>query len=366
MELRKIATDLIKFRTETGNSKEIEACFDYVLNLFGDEVYKKVYKKDKLAPVMLLSNVDTLDFDVMVVGHLDVVPAEDEMFKPKFEGNILRGRGALDMKSFAAVGMKSLEYVIKEKLPLKFGVLLSSDEEKGSFGLEAFLKDYPELKSKIVLDVDVAGDITKIIAKCKNPAFVKLIAHGQEAHGAKPWLGIDANEKLLQVWSNIRNKYTYFSKESPVPENTWINTVHMANINGGGAANVVSNYCEATLDFRLTENSSLEELKEFLDSCLVSGVEYEIMSSSHPVVMDEKNPYILQYKKLAEEKLGKKIDFEYIGGATDSREFAQKGSVVIMHSGSGDGEHTAGEYVDWSSVENLLSIQKDFLRQLCK
>lgn len=366
MELRKIATDLIKFRTETGNTKEIERCFDYVLNLFDNDIYKKVYTKDKLAPVMLLSNVDTLDFDVLLVGHLDVVPADDDMFEPKLDGDILRGRGALDMKSFAAVGIKLLEYVKEEKLPLKFGVLLSSDEEKGSFGLAAFLQEYSELKAKIVLDVDVAGDITKIIAKCKNPVFVKLIAHGQESHGAKPWQGIDANEKLLQVWSNVRKKYTYFSKESPTPENTWINTVHMANINGGGAANVVSNYCEATLDFRLTEKSSVDELKKFLDSCLINGVEYEIITSSVPVVMDEKNPYILQYKKLAEEKLGKKIDFEYIGGATDSREFAQKGSVVIMHSGSGDGEHTAGEYVDWSSVENLLSIQKDFLRQLCK
>ncbi len=366
MELRKIATDLIKFRTETGNTKEIEACFDYVLNLFGDNVCKKVYKKDELAPVMLLANNDTLDFDVLLVGHLDVVPAEDKMFDPKFDNNILRGRGALDMKSFAAVGIKLLEYVVKENLPLKFGLLFSSDEEKGSFGLAAFLQEYPELRAKIVLDVDVAGDITKIIAKCKNPVFVKLIAHGQESHGAKPWLGIDANEKLLQVWGNIRKKFTYFSKESPEPKDTWINTVHMANISGGGAVNVISNYCEASLDFRLTENSSLEELNEFLDSCLVNGVEYEIMSSSHPVVMDENNPYILQYKKLAEEKLAKRIEFEYIGGATDSREFAKKGSIVIMHSGSGDGEHTAGEYVDWSSVEKLFDIQKDFLKQLAK
>ena len=366
MELRKIATDLIKFRTETGNTKDIEACFDYVLSLFGDDIYKKVYKKDKLAPVMLLSNADTLNFDVLVVGHLDVVPANDEMFEPKFEGNILKGRGALDMKSFAAVGIKLLEYVEQEKLPLKFGLLFSSDEEKGSFGLAAFLQEYPELKTKIVLDVDVAGDITKIIAKCKNPVFVKLIARGQEAHGSTPWLGIDANEKLLQVWGNIRKKFAYYSKESTAPANTWINTVHMANIAGGGAVNVISNNCEAMLDFRLTEGSSVDELKKFLESCLIDGVKYEIMSSSVPVVMDEKNPYILQYKKLAEEKLARKIEFEYMGGATDSREFAQKGSIVIMHSGSGDGMHAANEYVEWNSVEALLSVQKDFLRKLAE
>ena len=324
MELRKIVTDLIKFRTETGNAKEIEDCFGYVLGLLGDKVVKKVYQKDKLAPVMLLSNADTLDFDVMVVGHLDVVPAEDKMFEPKFDGDILRGRGALDMKSFAAVGIKLLEYVVAENLPIKFGLLFSSDEEKGSFGLDAFLREYSQIKSKVVLDVDVAGDINKIIAKCKNPVFVKIIAEGMEAHGSTPWLGIDANEKMLQVLGNIRKKYPYFSKESPKPKNTWIDTVHFAKIEGGSVANVISNRCEALLDFRLTEKSTVVELEEKLAACMIEGVKYEIVTSSHPVVMDEKNPYIVKYKELAEKILGKSIDFEYMGGATDSREFAEK------------------------------------------
>jgi len=337
-----------------------------VEGLFGKKAHKTLYRKGKLAPVILLSNSKGLKFDVMAVGHLDVVPADDKMFKCRREGNRVYGRGTLDMKSFAAVALDSLEYVIDNNLPLKFAVLLSTDEEKGSFGLEAFLEDNPEISSKIVLDVDVAGDITKIVAKCKNPVFVKIIAKGIEAHGSTPWNGIDANEKMLQVLSNIRKIYPYFSLETAAPKNTWIDTVHFAKIEGGDVANVISNRCEALLDFRLTEKSSVSKLEKNLKSCLVDGVEYEIVASSHPVVMDEKNPYIWQYKKLAENVLEQKIEFEYIGGATDSRAFAQKGSVVIMHSGSGDGMHASGEYVEWDSVEKLASIQKQFLREFAK
>ena len=94
------------------------------------------------------------------------------------------------------------------------------------------------------------------------------------------------------------------------------------------------------------------------------GVSYEIVSSSVPVVMDEKNPDILTYKKLAEEILGQKIKFEYEGGATDAREFAVRGSTVIMHSGSGDGMHAAEEYVEIDSVEKLAEIQTRFLAKL--
>ena len=67
---------------------------------------------------------------------------------------------------------------------------------------------------------------------------------------------------------------------------------------------------------------------------------------------------------LAEKILGKKIKFEYEGGATDAREFAVRGSTVIMHSGSGDGMHATEEYVDIESVEKLSEIQLAFLEKL--
>jgi acetylornithine deacetylase/succinyl-diaminopimelate desuccinylase-like protein len=72
----------------------------------------------------------------------------------------------------------------------------------------------------------------------------------------------------------------------------------------------------------------------------------------------------LAYKKLAEKILGKKLKFEYEGGATDAREFAVRGSTVIMHSGTGEGMHASGEYVEIASVEKLAEIQIQFLENL--
>ena len=72
-----------------------------------------------------------------------------------------------------------------------------------------------------------------------------------EAHGSTPWDGIDANEKLMMTWANIRKIYPYFSKELPFPKETWIDTVHFAKISGGDVANIISNQAEALLDFRL-------------------------------------------------------------------------------------------------------------------
>ena len=365
MKIIEVAQELMKFRTETGNTAEINEAMAYIKNmmtLIGAKV--DIFTKKDTAPVIFIRNHNTLNLDALVLGHIDVVPADDKMFKPVIKNGKLYGRGSLDMKSFAAVAMNSMQYVIEHKLPLKFGIILSSDEEKGSKGTKAFLEKYAKIKANVVLDNDVGGDITKLIVKCKNPVFVKIKTHGKEAHGSLPWEGIDANELMFKVLENVRKFYPAYDLQGKKPRNKWVDTLHVAKIEGGKVANIISDYCEALCDVRLVETSQLADLKKKLDKAMIKGAEYEIVSSSTPVVMSEKNPHILAYKKLAEKILGKKLKFEYEGGATDAREFAVRGSTVIMHSGSGEGMHASGEYVDIASVEKLAEIQIQFLQNL--
>lgn len=365
MDIIQVAQDLIRFRSETGNAKEINQVMDYIKILFtGTDAKIDVFDKVAGAPVIFIRNTDSEAFDALVLGHIDVVAASEEMFTPQIRDGKMYGRGTLDMKSFAAVALNSMEHVLKNKLPIKFGVILSSDEEKGSKGTQAFLAAHPEIKSTIVLDNDVGGDISKLIVKCKNPVFVKLIAKGQAAHGSRPWEGVDANEIMVETINNLRKSFPYYSKDGKQPKDKWIDTLHVAKINGGEVSNVICNYCEALCDIRLTENSSVEDLKAKLDKAMAKGCEYKIVSSSTPVVMREDNPYILDYKAFAENILGRPLSFEYEGGATDSREFAVKGSTVIMHSGSGDGMHAEGEYVEIDSVLKIADIQIRFLEKL--
>lgn len=365
MDLIEVVKDLIEFKTITGNSSEIAKCLEYIKNKalsFGANV--NIHHFDNASPVIIATNTDKYNFDVLVLGHIDVVKADDNMFIPKVTDKKMYGRGTLDMKSFAAVALNSLEHVIKNNLRLNFGIVLSTDEETGSKSTKAFLEKFPDISAKIVLDNDVGGDITKIITRCKNPVFIKLKSTGKAAHGSTPWDGIDANENLFKVWNNIRNMYPYFSLENKSPENKWIDTVHFAKIIGGEVSNVIATNAEALLDFRLTNNSSIKNLCDNLDKCMENGVHYEIVSQSTPVVMHEDNPYIQEYKKLAEQILNKNIEFEYIGGATDSREFAVRGSIVIMHSGSGNGMHAPEEYVEIDTVEQIAQIQIQFLTSL--
>lgn len=365
MNIIEVAQDLIRYKTQTGNTEEIEQLLSYLENLTTQMRAKvKIHHDADVSPVFFAVNKEAQNYDVLILGHLDVVPAKADMFEPKIKDGKLFGRGALDMKSFAAVALNTLATVIKQKIPLKFGIILSTDEEQGSKSLEAFMNTHPNLKANIVLDNDVGGDIYKIVARCKNPVFIKLKAKGKAAHGSTPWAGNDANEKLFQTWRNIRALYPAFSLETGAPENIWTDTLHFATIKGGTVSNIISDEAEALLDFRLIETSNVEELCKNLNECMETDVRFEVISSSTPVVMSETNPHILAYKQLAEQILAHPIDFEYIGGATDSRAFAIRGSTVIMHSGTGAGMHAEGEYVEIESVRKLAEIQIKFLENL--
>lgn len=365
MDLIKTIYDLVRIKTETGNEKEINECLNYIKDSFdGTGAVVKIERFADASPVIYIANNHAMQQNALVLGHIDVVKAEDKMFEPYIEDGKMYGRGTLDMKSFAAVAMNSMHYVLKQKLPIRFGVILSTDEEQGSKSTHAFLERYPELNADVVLDNDVGGDIGVIINKCKNPVFVKLMAEGKQAHGSTPWDGLDANEMLMQTLANLRKDYPYFDINSGKPENTWIDTMHAAKISGGDVSNIISGHAESLLDFRLTEHSTLAGLEENLKKASMPGVKYEVVSVSTPVVMSENNPQILAYKALAEKIMAREVKFVQIGGATDARLFAEKGATVIMHSGTGEGMHADGEYVVLQSVEELAMIQIEYLKRL--
>ena len=123
--LDKIVKDLIEFKTVSGNLPEITKCLSYCERLFdGTGAKVKVLKEEGISPVLYLTNQETMTPDVAVLGHLDVVPATEEQFIPVKKEGRLYARGALDMKSFAAVALCSLAKVLQEKWPLSFAVIL--------------------------------------------------------------------------------------------------------------------------------------------------------------------------------------------------------------------------------------------------
>nr|EGQ40371.1 MAG: acetylornithine deacetylase/succinyl-diaminopimelate desuccinylase family [Candidatus Nanosalinarum sp. J07AB56] len=92
----------MRFETVEGNSEEIDRCLDYVREFFeGDEFVIQEFENGS-ATVLIVGFEDTLSPEVLLHGHVDVVPADSQMFEPELEDGCLYGRGAGDMKAGVA------------------------------------------------------------------------------------------------------------------------------------------------------------------------------------------------------------------------------------------------------------------------
>ena len=230
------------------------------------------------------------------------------------------------MKSFAAVAMNSMHYVLEHKPAVKFGVILSTDEEQGSKSTHAFMARYPELNVGVVLDNDV-GDIGVISTNAKTRVFVRLTAEGVPAHGSTPWDGLDANEITMDD-CRAQAGYVFDVAACRIPglipcmRRASAAAMFQHHFRAGGGA----------VGYPLTEHQRLKFGKKSAGS--VRSGRQLIIPTSTPVVMGEDNPRFIKARTVGTMITGRKIVFEQIGGATDARLFAEKGATVIMHSGT--------------------------------
>ncbi|MFV0626851.1 MAG: M20 family metallopeptidase [Alphaproteobacteria bacterium] len=355
--------DLISIPSVSGNEAEISKALSYVQDFFSeDNANIHCFEYDEASPVLLVSNSQSDDFDLLMVGHLDVVPAKEEQFFPQVTEDRIYGRGSNDMKSQIAIAMYVLRDVIREKTPLKVGLLITTDEETTSNGIKAFKKN-EKITSKIVLDID-AGSLKTIIEKYKHSVGVKLYGHGKSGHSSRPWQSENAINNLLKVILELQKTFPEYSEKLPQPKETWLDTMVVTYITSKQTSNVVPDFVEANLNFRLTEKTSLEELEKLLaEVCEKNNTTYKIDMASCGCYMDANSPEIQNYKKIAEKIAGDKISITHMNGATDARMFADN-SVIIMHSTTGANVHGDGEYVETDSIFKLYEIQKAYIQKL--
>ena len=350
--------EMLKIKSVSGDENNIKTMLQWVIDNYATDgiVFKKLTFAGA-SPVLLLSNCGGYDFDLLTIGHLDVVPASDEMFIPKICDGKIFARGSLDMKSSVAVCLETLQYA-KEK-NIKFAVLITTDEETTSNGMKALQKENI-IKARIVLDTDT-GDLYNLVEKYKHPVSVELSANGKNAHSSKPWEGENAIIKVMAAIEELEKHFPYYEAK---PTSTWVDTMAVTAFNSPTTYNVIPASASARLNFRLTEKTSLEQLKNLLENvCLTTKCYYKILLSSRGVYMDAKNTYIQKYLNIAENIVGKKINITHSCGATDSRMFAEN-SVIIMHGINGDNIHGDNEYAEIDSILSLAKIQKAFVDSL--
>jgi succinyl-diaminopimelate desuccinylase len=352
-EIITLTKDLVRFKTIHSQPAEIQRCVSFIedyLKTCGASYRRLDHDNIPSIIVMPQNNIAP----ILLMSHIDVVDGPDELFNPRVKDNALYGRGSIDDKYAAALSLvliknhlKQLSENGKTQNDLPFGVLITADEEIG--GANGARKALEKIKAEFCIALD-GGSLQKIVIKEKGIIKLKLVARGKTAHGARPWLGENAIENLINDFQVLKKNF-----ELSAPDH-WHRTLNFSWIQAGKASNQVPDYAEALFDIRYTENDDMEKIFQNIQDEIKGEL---VVQKKEPLFEGGDSPYLDLLLEIAEDS---EVGFEH--GASDARFLSAHSIKGIVWGADGDmSQHSADEHVNIDSVDKLYDLLDAFINR---
>jgi succinyl-diaminopimelate desuccinylase len=217
-------------------------------------------------------------------GHLDVVPPGEGWhsapFAPEIRGDLLYGRGAVDMKGSIAAFVAALDHIPQDAGTIS--LIITGDEEGPAiYGTRALIEHMQ--KRGTVPDLCLVGEPTSVNAlgdmmKIGRRGSVNMwiTVKGAQGHVAYPHLADNPIPKLVAILTEIEAITLDTGTEWFQPSNIEITDITVGN----PATNVIPAKAQARLSIRFNDLHSgdglVERLRELVES---SGGTLEAMVS---------------------------------------------------------------------------------------
>ncbi|MCX7926629.1 MAG: M20 family metallopeptidase [Candidatus Omnitrophica bacterium] len=363
--LIKLLSQLIAFNSENPNSDEYAiGCFvhRYLQKLgINSRIYE--FKKRRLNVVANIGP-SLAERSLLITPHLDTVPAgknwKTNPFQAVIKGNKIYGLGASDCKGNLAVALEVIRSLVEEKIPLQYNLVFAAtaNEESGSeFGLKTLLeKAIIRTTEAIVLD----SDNFKIVITQKGLLHIKISVWGKRAHGAYPWLGMNA----ILIMKNILNEIC--NKKIPYTPNPFLRapTINIGTIHGGDKVNIVAPFCEAELDIRFLPGQKPEDYLTVIKKICkryAKKFSIEVEGVQKPYAISINHPLVKGLKKAAK-FVGVPSYCTGSEGATVITFFQQYNiSAIATGYGAEGSAHCVNEYAKINDLYQGAKILKNFL-----
>lgn len=352
----KILKKLVSFKTITKNHKENRKALDWIKKQLPFQLKGKIETINGF-PAMYVSTKNTLSPKILLAGHLDVVEAQSSQFQVFEKNGKLYGRGVCDMKFAIASYISVLNSLSSQLLNLDIGLLITTDEEiGGNNGTKVFVER--GLKPKVVFLPD-GGENWQFQEKTKGCWWCKIEAKGKSAHGAHPWEGDNALEKIIFFLKELRKK---FPKEPCNQSNHFHPTLNIGKMIAGEVANKVPDFAEALIDIRFPSKKDFQEIKKIIGQMIKKypGLKIQTIAFADPYKIEKSNPYLVLFSKIAK-NFGILTSFTIDHGSTDARFFTAKKIPVLIISPKSGGAHSNTEWIDKNDIETFTTILESFI-----
>ncbi len=299
---------------------------------------------------ILVSNIKPVPkyFKLLLNGHLDVIPAQAELFNPKIINEKLYGRGSQDMKG-PAVCLISAFKTCAKKVDYPLALQLVTDEEIGGFDGTKY-----QINQGITADYVLVGESTNFDIKyeTKGIVWIKITISGKTAHSAYLWNGQNAINEMAKVIIKLNKILPFPTKEA------WRTTMNPSIIETTNTTkNKVPDNCSLVLDIRYPYGQKAFYLKK-IKNALPENAKVEILLDE-PAFQTEKNhKFIKQVQKVTKEVTGRKPKLIKGHGSSDLRFFQGKCNSGIEFGPIEAGLHSDDEWVDIQSLVEFCEIIK--------
>jgi succinyl-diaminopimelate desuccinylase len=273
---------------------------------------------------------------VLLAGHLDTVPAQDNI-PGRLENGAVHGLGASDMKGGIAV---MLELVRDPELARRARYVFFTREEIG-----VDVSPLPALfASGLLTDASLAVVLeptdNELHAGCLGNVVARATFHGVSTHSARPWTGVNAIHEAIKTLGPLAELEPL---DVEIEGLVFREVVSIVKIDGGIAENVVPDRASCVLNYRFAPGRSNVEAEERLQQ-LVPAAHLEVLHTSLAAPVALSHPLVERLRQLVPTVKPKQA-------WTPVAQFAEAGIQAINYGpGSPAFAHKREEQV---SIENL-------------
>ena len=191
---------------------------------------------------------------VMLAGHIDTVPAADNLPSRVVDGEMY-GCGTSDMKSGDAVFLHLAATIAEPSHDITLVMYDCEEIESSANGLGRIERELPDW---LVADVAILGEPSGgyIEAGCQGTIRVVVRAAGTRAHSARSWLGDNAIHKLGAVLDRLS---AYQARSVDIDGCVYREGLSAVRIDGGVAGNVIPDAAAVTVNFRFAPDRSVDQ-----------------------------------------------------------------------------------------------------------
>ncbi|QLC21722.1 succinyl-diaminopimelate desuccinylase [Parasphingopyxis sp. CP4] len=346
-----------------------QALLEETLTTLGFEVERLVSGEEPHGPVPnLLATRGSGGPHFAFAGHTDVVPPgkgwTSDPFTAEIKGDLLYGRGAVDMKGSIAAFIAAVSQL--PDLPGTLSFIITGDEEGPAVhGTRALMTRMEErdIKPDMILvgeptSQDRLGDTIKIGRRGSVNMWIDIV--GKQAHVAYPHEGDNPITRLFRIGTRLHELDLDDGDEWFQPSNLEVVTVDVGN----PASNVIPGEAHLRLNIRFNVHHTGQELVEKVQSIIdeeAPGARFKAMVSGE-AFLTEPGPLSDLVSESITEVTGVTPTLSTGGGTSDAR-FLHTLCPIVEFGLLNATMHKLDEAVAMADVHKLTDIYAGILRR---